>query len=381
MRANHLLFASSLAASTLLSLTACDITIGVAFQTGGAGGGGGAIGGSGGTGGAGGSGASTGTGGSGASSTGGSGGSGASSTGGMPNGGTGGTTGPVCGDGICEAAEQNTCPADCQPADCAHPTCEEGVALDPACSPCVAAICQNDAYCCDTAWDGSCANATNNPMFGCTACCGNGTCGAGENCDSCAADCGSCVCGDGQCLGETCESCAQDCGACSCGDGACTPGVGETCSSCQVDCGICQNCPHSACFAGAALDPVVCQEACPDLVCAMNQNCCTVNGWNAACQNLSLQLCPGNECIESVCAQNPSCCNANWTQACVELAKTTCNVGCDCAHSVCQDGEKMVKTCSRCVEDVCTMDPYCCDQAWDGICVDEAQYVCLIDCN
>ena len=65
----------------------------------------------------------------------------------------------------------------------------------------------------------------------------------------------------------------------------------------------------------------------------------------------------------------------------MELAKTTCNVGCDCAHSVCQDGEKMNKTCSRCVEDVCTVDPYCCDQAWDGVCVDEAQFVCLIDCN
>src|SRR5262249_39045593 len=52
--------------------------------------------------------------------------------------------------------------------------------------------------------------------------CGDGVCGAGENCMNCVPDCGFCQgCGDGVCAGdESCASCPQDCGICkTCGDG------------------------------------------------------------------------------------------------------------------------------------------------------------------
>jgi len=48
------------------------------------------------------------------------------------------------------------------------------------------------------------------------------------------------VCGDGVCgPGETCNSCALDCGSCpsGCGDGIC--GGAETCNTCPADCGLC----------------------------------------------------------------------------------------------------------------------------------------------
>lgn len=69
--------------------------------------------------------------------------------------------------------------------------------------------------------------------------CGDGTCGAGEDCGSCAADCGPCgaTCGDGTCdAGEDCSSCAADCGTCAavCGDGTCD--AGEDSCSCAADC-------------------------------------------------------------------------------------------------------------------------------------------------
>lgn len=49
--------------------------------------------------------------------------------------------------------------------------------------------------------------------------CGDGVCDEAEDCESCVADCGDCplepVCGDGACdAGETCDACAADCGAC-----------------------------------------------------------------------------------------------------------------------------------------------------------------------
>ena len=59
--------------------------------------------------------------------------------------------------------------------------------------------------------------------------CGDGTCGQGEGCATCAADCGSCTpsCANGTCdAGEDCGTCPHDCGVCdgavTCSDGACT---------------------------------------------------------------------------------------------------------------------------------------------------------------
>jgi hypothetical protein len=58
--------------------------------------------------------------------------------------------------------------------------------------------------------------------------CGDGACGAGEDCSTCPGDCGSC-CGNGTCdaiQGEHCGSCAEDCG---CGEGEVCEVVIRTC--------------------------------------------------------------------------------------------------------------------------------------------------------
>lgn len=80
--------------------------------------------------------------------------------------------------------------------------------------------------------------------------CGDGSCVAPEDCNSCANDCGPCgpSCGNGQCeSGETCSTCAQDCGPCPCGDGVCDPTKDESCNTCPADCTCPSGCGNGIC--------------------------------------------------------------------------------------------------------------------------------------
>ena len=82
-----------------------------------------------------------------------------------------------------------------------------------------------------------------NDFVGVEAFCGDFTCDANEDCNTCANDCGACPsCGDDSCdAGEDCDSCPADCGDCPfCGDGSCD--ANESCDSCSADCGDCPSC-------------------------------------------------------------------------------------------------------------------------------------------
>jgi Stigma-specific protein, Stig1/Fibrinogen beta and gamma chains, C-terminal globular domain len=94
-----------------------------------------------------------------------------------------------CGDGICSAGENEaSCPADCTgcgngvcasgesaancPSDCAcvHSECDTGGALNSLCSPCAAAICAMDSYCCSGSWDSICVDEANDDTTSCGYC-------------------------------------------------------------------------------------------------------------------------------------------------------------------------------------------------------------------
>ena len=68
-------------------------------------------------------------------------------------------------------------------APCAHPLCDEGVALDETCDPCVASICAADPYCCDNSWDSLCVGEVESicgqTCGGATSSSASGTGGAG----------------------------------------------------------------------------------------------------------------------------------------------------------------------------------------------------------
>jgi hypothetical protein len=46
-----------------------------------------------------------------------------------------------------------------KPTTCSHDVCAMGGPLEPACSPCATAICDQDAFCCFGQWDALCVNA------------------------------------------------------------------------------------------------------------------------------------------------------------------------------------------------------------------------------
>jgi hypothetical protein len=107
------------------------------------------------------------------------------------------------------------------------------------------------------------------------------------------------------------------------------------------------------------------------------------------CPNLTHDCCttgtPGcadQPCCELVCALDPFCCQVAWDTICVGEAEVNCTSSgkfvypcpLPCPnpdHDCCTTG---TPGCSdqACCELVCGLDPFCCDVAWDTICVGEA---------
>jgi hypothetical protein len=91
-------------------------------------------------------------------------------------------------------------------------------------------------------------------------------------------------------------------------------------------------------------------------------------------------------CVKEICNSDPFCCDNMWDQLCVNEVDTTCQIAScgTCTHSICTMGEKLVAGCdtSGCVSKICaaSVDPYCCNTAWDNICVGEVNTVCGIGC-
>src|SRR5262245_6156475 len=47
-----------------------------------------------------------------------------------------------------------------------------------------------------------------------------------------------------------------------------------------------------------------------------------------------------------------------------------------CGHSICERGFAVASTCDSCVQSICAVDPFCCTNFWDGICVNEVASIC-----
>jgi hypothetical protein len=84
------------------------------------------------------------------------------------------------------------------------------------------------------------------------------------------------------------------------------------------------------------------------------------------------------ECEETVCALDSYCCDTAWDDVCVDEAATECGNAC---HDPCVTGGPMGASCGTCEGDVCAADPFCCDNSWDSACIIGAQDVCGITCN
>lgn len=232
---------------------------------------------------------------------------------------------PLCGDGVCSAADKETC--DSCPADCgckAGNRCENG-----ACVPsqtCGNGTCAGTENCANCPADCACkeGQTCNGTVCEDTVRCGDGVCAPAENCGTCIADC---PCPAGQlCQNNNCQPPKPQ----TCGDGICRSTDGESCSNCKQDCGctdtqLCQN--------------GICQKVgqCGDGNCDSNENCSTCQQ-DCTCR-------AGTQCKQGTCTNN--------TQ--------TVSSG-SCGDGVCSlaDGEN----CETCRQDCgCTQRTICYQQA------------------
>lgn len=159
-------------------------------------------------------------------------------------------------------------------------------------------------------------------------------------------------------------------------------------------------CEHPICDAGTPLDPTC--DACAQTVCAADPYCCT-GEWDRICVQSAQQTCgvecdatcahdlcvPGgpldhqcDPCTQQVCAQDPYCCSTSWDRTCVEEAANSCGLDCvSCSHDLCAAGGQLDAACDPCAQAVCAQDPYCCSNAWDARCVDQAAAACGLTCG
>jgi len=202
---------------------------------------------------------------------------------------------------------------------------------------------------------------------------------------------------NGEPCGESvCENGDVCCNA-SCG--LCTP-VGSFCIQLA-----CMPCSHGVCESGEALDTGC--DQCVKTVCDSDPYCCNTAWDNIcvaeataecnACQNPTPPDAPPAACIHSECNKGPAlesncstcadavcavdsfCCDTAWDNLCVKRAQNTCTQCTpppSCTHSECHEGPALDATCSPCAGTVCAADPFCCTNAWDHWCAQGAQQLC-----
>jgi hypothetical protein len=89
-------------------------------------------------------------------------------------------------------------------------------------------------------------------------------------------------------------------------------------------------------------------------------------------------------CISNVCAADPFCCASGWDGICVSEVQSVCHslacVG-PCPHAPCSTGAALPSSCSPSVQEICTRDPFCCETAWDNICVGEVASIDGDNCS
>jgi hypothetical protein len=222
---------------------------------------------------------------------------------------------------------------------------------------CEACVCEMDPYCCETAWDSICVSECVDGCGGCLTLdnCGDNACVLEdkETCATCPEDC---ACGqDESCYQNAC--CATECNA----ENGCQPdGCGGVCP-CDSEEAVCFDgaCCMVSCEAGMGCQDDGCGGMCP---CELEEEVC-LGGLGGEC---CIPSCEGKVCGDDGCGGNCGFCNVG---ACVE--------------GLCLDAPGCVTSggpgcggcpCEACV---CGMDPYCCENNWDSICVDE----CVNDCG
>lgn len=117
------------------------------------------------------------------------------------------------------------------------------------------------------------------------------------------------------------------------------------------------SCAHSTCDTGDPLDPVC--DTCVAQICDLDPYCCTTS-WDSVCQGEVVTICGSLACGGGQGA---------------------------CVHPLCEAGPALTASCDSppldpsCVDAICEVDPYCCDTAWDSVCIGEVTSICGLSCD
>uniref|UniRef100_A0A7S0A4G3 SMB domain-containing protein n=1 Tax=Pyrodinium bahamense TaxID=73915 RepID=A0A7S0A4G3_9DINO len=108
---------------------------------------------------------------------------------------------------------------------------------------------------------------------------------------------------------------------------------------------------------------------------------CTVAHDDPGCSEL--------ECCQEVCELDDFCCSIAWDEICIEDNIEVCEnlrvppPACHLNTGYCLQ-ERQASGCSdpTCCAAVCAADAFCCEQGWDGLCMEEANESCnLLRCT
>ncbi|MFM7052292.1 MAG: hypothetical protein ACKOYN_09195 [Planctomycetota bacterium] len=273
-----------------------------------------------------------------------------------------------------------------------NPNCNDPV--------CCGIVCSIDPACCaqnSGGWDETCVNWANRFCFSC----GNPRAG------SCCHQNETPYCNDGPCCEAVClvdSFCCETRWDTSCGELA-----SALCAPCSRICGYVDPLNPSARSCRVVHAQPGCSEAaCCDEVCYFDEFCCAVS-WDFTCVEAARAICaltndpeinavcgsalgscfaehasPGCSdaaCCATVCASDPTCCDADaggWDAACVQRASIVCN-GCgEITAGSCLAPHGTPSCLDRaCCTEVCDIDPSCCIDAWDILCVLQAGTICV----
>jgi hypothetical protein len=236
---------------------------------------------------------------------------------------------------------------------------------------------------------------------------GSGGCQAGTTATACGTSGNACVacganqlCSNGACVTAPCTGCLDGSGTCQSGTTATACGTGG--NACMA-CGTNQVCSNGACVTpvcnGCVDGSGTCQSGTTATACGIGGNACV------ACANG--QTCSGGSCVAvgvcdhaictqgtkltsgcdpcatKICAADAYCCNNSWDGICVNEVSSVCGQTCvaACTHAICASGQALVSGCDACATKICAADAYCCATFWDRTCVSEVASICSQSCN
>ena len=264
----------------------------------------------------------------------------------------------ICNDGIDNDADGDI---DCDDSDCVlDAACDAGDGEccapgnpSPGCDDEVGedCVCAADPFCCNVEWDGICADAYENQ-------CG-GTCAGTEDCANGVDDDGDGAvdCDDVDCIND--PNCIAPPVELQCNDGIDNDGDGLT-DCADADCAADPNCQNPTeeldCANGIDDDAdgdIDCEDSdCTfDAACdAGDGDCCVANGTPGCVDE------PGEDCV---CALDPFCCNNQWDGLCATQYQNQCGGSCTgtevCDNLLDDDGDGDVD----CDDSDCIGDPNC----------------------